>query len=280
MTVSSTVETFSPCPSTWVLSVTVTEVTLFLVLTAAEAGERNGEDTDILAPSGPCTPAACIALTRANNPVPPPPLPFLSESDPRLPRMRLRKFVLRMAVIARFHFLLAVKAFRRSVFSFLPLSFLIENQWWDRHWSTVARLLAFNTRRLLMKSLASSEISSNTGSSKSQSANWTLVKVSASESPINGDKPLSRIYAMTPIDQTSVAGPIRSYLMTSGATNSGVPNITLRFSFGLYFLARPKSMSLICLLSGRINMIFSGLRSRCRTSCWCMCWMPSNICFM
>lgn len=45
--------------------------------------------------------------------------------------------------------------------------------------------------RLLMKSLASSEISSNASSSKSQVAEVTLAKVSLSLSPMKGDSPLT-----------------------------------------------------------------------------------------
>lgn len=46
-------------------------------------------------------------------------------------------------------------------------------------------------RRLLMKSLAWSEISSNASSSKSQVAEVTLARVSLSLSPMNGERPLT-----------------------------------------------------------------------------------------
>lgn len=45
--------------------------------------------------------------------------------------------------------------------------------------------------KLLMKLLASSEISSNASSSKSHVAEVTLDSVSLSLSPMNGDKPLT-----------------------------------------------------------------------------------------
>lgn len=47
--------------------------------------------------------------------------------------------------------------------------------------------------KLLMKSLASSEISSKASSSKSQVAEVTLAKVSLSLSPIKGDSPLTLV---------------------------------------------------------------------------------------
>lgn len=43
----------------------------------------------------------------------------------------------------------------------------------------------------------------------------------------------------------SVPNPTRSKLITSGATNSGVPNKTFNCFVGSNFLARPKSIILI-----------------------------------
>lgn len=51
-----------------------------------------------------------------------------------------------------------------------------------------------------MKSLASSEISSNSSSGKSSWACEMLKKVSWSVSPPNGEKPVSSTYVVTPSD--------------------------------------------------------------------------------
>lgn len=54
-----------------------------------------------------------------------------------------------------------------------------------------------------MKSLASSLMSSKTGSSKSHSPEVTLVSVSESLSPAKGESPDSRTYVMTPVFEVS-----------------------------------------------------------------------------
>ena len=54
------------------------------------------------------------------------------------------------------------------------------------------------TSKSIIKSLASSLISSNTGSSKSHSPDVTLVRVSESLSPAKGERPDSKTYVITP----------------------------------------------------------------------------------
>lgn len=60
----------------------------------------------------------------------------------------------------------------------------------DKTEITVHYFISFLSK-LLIKSFASSEISSNASSSKSQVAEVTLAKVSLSLSPMNGDSPLT-----------------------------------------------------------------------------------------
>ena len=62
--------------------------------------------------------------------------------------------------------------------------------------------------------------------------------------------------------QTSVPFPSGSKFTTSGATNSGVPNIIFRGVFGVYLLAKPKSIILIrSRRSGLRQRIFSGCKN-------------------
>ena len=61
----------------------------------------------------------------------------------------------------------------------------------ERKISTGHSYLGFFTKSLEIKSFAWSEMTSKLSSSKSQSAAVTLVRVSLSSSPTNGDKPLS-----------------------------------------------------------------------------------------
>ena len=89
------------------------------------------------------------------------------------------------------HFLLAMNLLCFSVDNLLALIYFTswDNHWCPKHCSTLMRFLMSLTRRLEMKSLASSEISSKVSSSKSHCAMVTLTNVSASESPRNGDRP-------------------------------------------------------------------------------------------
>ncbi|RNA33458.1 hypothetical protein BpHYR1_012525 [Brachionus plicatilis] len=57
-----------------------------------------------------------------------------------------------------------------------------------------------------------------------------LANVSCLESPRNGLAPLSKMYVMTPMLHMSVAVDIGWYWMISGATNSGVPYVSMTFS--------------------------------------------------
>ena len=63
---------------------------------------------------------------------------------------------------------------------------------------------------------------------------------------------------MTPTDHISVPYPTRSKLITSGATNSGVPKRTFNCFVGSNLLAKPKSMILIRCPSRLTQRIFSG----------------------
>lgn len=63
---------------------------------------------------------------------------------------------------------------------------------------------------------------------------------------------------MTPMLQMSVEKSMGSYWTTSGAMNSGVPNITLVSTFGSNSLAKPKSIILIRFPDFDRQRIFSG----------------------
>ena len=70
-------------------------------------------------------------------------------------------------------------------------------------------------------------------------------------------------YEMTPMLQMSVPLPRGSKLTTSGATNSGVPNIIFKGVFGVYLLAKPKSIILMrSRRSGLKQRIFSGYKNQ------------------
>jgi hypothetical protein len=94
----------------------------------------------------------------------------------------------------------------------------------------------------------------------SNSSNWL--------SFAKGGYPHKTMYAITPIDQTSTAGPYRTDFRISGAAYPGVPHGVLRrFRLVSVTVAKPKSANLVCTLpSGSFaRRRFSGFRSRCTT---------------
>mmetsp|Transcript_3202 Transcript_3202/g.13408 ORF Transcript_3202/g.13408 Transcript_3202/m.13408 type:complete len:281 (+) Transcript_3202:940-1782(+) len=156
---------------------------------------------------------------------------------------------------------------------------LVNHVWFSAS-AAVRRFFGSMSRRPLSKSFTSSLICAHSGCESSTFPLQIKRNSDCWSSCANGKEPMSRVYKMTPMDQTSTAGEYGFPSKISGATYEGVPHCVLNtWRAFLLLRANPKSAMTTELMSfGRAKSRFSSFKSRCVTLFKCMYASASKSC--